>query len=146
MQLATKSIEAGEAVWFAADIGEQVDHRTGIMHPEIFTPEGLFQLRPDEKPKELSVRDRRYNWSITPTHAMALISFDKPAGANKPVKFLVENSWSERAGDKGDYHMYREWFEQNVFEIVVNKKHLSDKEREIWEGAAERLKPSDWFY
>lgn len=46
---------------------------------------------------------------------------------NNPLKYLVENSWGEKIGEKntGNFIMSDEWFDENVYLIVVDKKCLS---------------------
>ena len=40
-------------------------------------------------------------------------------------RWRVENSWGEERGDKGYILMTNDWFKHFVFEIVVDKKHVS---------------------
>ena len=41
-------------------------------------------------------------------------------------RWRVENSWGEDAGNNGYYTMNDNWFEPNVFEIVVAPECLSE--------------------
>lgn len=40
------------------------------------------------------------------------------------VKFRVENSWGEERGEKGYLLMTKEWFNEFMFEVVVDKKYV----------------------
>ena len=59
------------------------------------------------------------------THAMLItaVTLDKD---RKPRKWRVENSWGDDRGDKGYVLFTQEWFEQFVFEIVVDKKFVPE--------------------
>ena len=68
------------------------------------------------------VPDRVLFRDTTPNHAMVFIGVDHDDGV--PSKWLVENSWGTDRGDKGRWAMYDEWFTDNVFAVIVHKRHL----------------------
>ena len=41
---------------------------------------------------------------------------------DKPNKWKIENSWGNEAGKEGYYTATDEWFDNFVFQAVVNKK------------------------
>ena len=47
---------------------------------------------------------------------------------NKPTRWKIENSWGEKAGNKGYYIASDTWFDKYVFEAVVNRKYLNKKQ------------------
>ena len=55
------------------------------------------------------------------THAMVICGVHVDPVTNKPVRYKVENSWGEGAGEKGWFMMTDEWFSEYVFQIVVPK-------------------------
>lgn len=45
-------------------------------------------------------------------------------GDGKPLKWRVENSWGDERGDKGYLLMTQKWFDEFMFEVVVDKKFI----------------------
>ncbi|MBQ1374096.1 MAG: aminopeptidase, partial [Aeriscardovia sp.] len=62
-----------------------------------------------------------------PTHAMVLAGVDLQNG--EPVRWKVENSWGDKIGKKGYMVMSQAWFEEYTYEVVVNKKYLTDEQK-----------------
>ncbi len=143
--LVEKSITAGEPVWFAADVFKDIDPSTGILHPSLKNHEGLYDFKPNEKPKTLSAKIKQWLRIGMPTHAMAIVGIDRPNRKESIVKFKVENSWG-MMGDMGYFHMYREWFEEHVYEVIIHKSLLSEDQFNLWNGSAEVLEKSDGYY
>ena len=48
-----------------------------------------------------------------------------------PLKWRVENSWGEDSGSKGFWTMYDNWFDMNVYNIIVLKKYVPEKVQDI---------------
>jgi bleomycin hydrolase len=74
----------------------------------------------------LSKADRLIYGESLMTHAMVFtgVSLDDKGTV---TKFRVENSWGEaRGGDKGYLLMTAEWFKQYGYEVVVDKKYVSE--------------------
>jgi hypothetical protein len=63
--------------------------------------------------------------------------------ADKVGKFKVENSWGDVGDENGFYTMTREWFTMFGYEIVINKKHLSDEQLKILKTKPIIVKDSD---
>lgn len=49
-----------------------------------------------------------------------------------PLKFRVENSWGDDRGEKGYLLMTSEWFDEFVFEIVVDKSRVSQEVLDVF--------------
>ena len=60
------------------------------------------------------------------SHAMCVtgVSLDENGA---PVKWKIENSWSEEHGEKGYYIMDDEWFDNFVYQAVIRRKYLGEK-------------------
>ena len=71
------------------------------------------------------------------SHAMTLIAADLRDG--KPVKWMVENSWGEASGYKGNLIMTDEWFNEYMFRLVVETKYVPAKVMELFKQKPVRL-------
>ena len=76
------------------------------------------------------------------THAMVLtgVNLDEDG---KPTRWRVENSWGKDAGKEGYYVMSDRWFDEYTYQIVVNKKYLTQQQRTIIDEEPIKLKPWD---
>ena len=116
-ELARDAIINGEPVWFGCDVGPQMVRKEGIWDAGLYDYSGLYgaDLAMD---KEIRVR---FGESAM-THAMLLTGVDVLDGETR--RWRVENSWGDEGGDKGFYTMADNWFDEYVFEVVVNKSQL----------------------
>ena len=71
------------------------------------------------------------------SHAMTLMAVDLDANG-QPKKWMVENSWGPGANN-GHLIMTDEWFNEYMFRLVVNKKYITDKVREVLKQTPTRL-------
>ena len=127
--LVRASLEAGHAVGFSADVNRNdIDHGTGIMHPGIFNRTRLYGAR---LIRDLPRRDDIYFGTASSKHAMAIVGLDR-SKTGSAIKYRVANSWGAGLGDNGIYHMYAEWFEENVFKLAVHESVLTDRERDAY--------------
>lgn len=129
-ELVRASIEAGYAVGFSADIDRNdIDHRRGIMHPSIFSRARIYG---SQIIRDLPRREDIYLGIASSKHAMAIVGVDAPRLRSRPLKYKVVNSWGPDIGDGGVYHMYADWFEENVFKLAVHESVLAEREREAY--------------
>jgi bleomycin hydrolase len=63
------------------------------------------------------------------SHAMTLVAVDLDKNG-KPKKWLVENSWGPGAND-GHLIMTDKWFDEYMFRLVVNKKYITSKVKNV---------------
>ena len=133
---AIKSIKNDEAVWFGCDVGKMFNRELGIMDMDLYDYEKLF----DSKFKMNKASRLEYGDSAM-THAMLFTGVDLKG--NTPTKWRVENSWGDKNGDKGYYLMSDSWFDEYNYEVVVDKKYLSNKSLEIFNRKPHNLEPWD---
>ena len=133
---AIKSIKNDEAVWFGCDVGKMFNRELGIMDMDLYDYEKLF----DTKFKMNKASRLEYGDSAM-THAMLFTGVDLKR--NTPRKWRVENSWGDKNGDKGYYLMSDSWFDEYNYEVVVDKKYLSNKILEIFNREPHNLEPWD---
>ena len=62
---------------------------------------------------------------------------------DKPTKWKIENSWGPDAGINGYYTATDKWFDLFVYQIVVNKKYLTEDEKKYLEKKPIHLNPWD---
>lgn len=74
-------------------------------------------------------------------HAMLITGVDLIDG--KPVKWKIENSWGDSVGVKGYYVMSDSYFDTFVYQAVINKKFLNEKEKKAVAAEPIHLKPWD---
>ncbi|AYE60758.1 oligoendopeptidase E PepE [Lactobacillus helveticus] len=120
-------LKDGEAVWFGNDVLRQMDRKTGYLDTNLYKLDDLFGV--DLK---MSKADRLKTGVGEVSHAMTLVGVDEDNGEVRQWK--VENSWGDKSGAKGYYVMNNEWFNDYVYEVVVHKKYLTDKQKELTEG------------
>ena len=139
VKLAEESLRAGTPVWIAADIRRDNDVTSGILHPGIFDRRKIYSSSSHEVRGPKHRRWRAQLKVSSGNHAMILTGFDQPDPAKPVVKFKVENSWGTDSGDHGIYHMYRAWFLEHVYEVIVPKRLLSPaqlKKLSQWEESS----------
>ncbi len=115
---ALKTLLDGEAVVFACDVGEDNANDKGIFRPGIYDYESVYGVD-----LGMDKRDKFLYGDLTANHMMLISACDTLNG--EVTKWKVENSWGTDRGDGGFWTMYDDWFNNNVFEIIIHKKHLS---------------------
>lgn len=135
---AVKQLKDGYPVWFGCDVGRSsiVEDERAILDTKAVDYESLFNV--DLKLSKEDALD--YGYSMM-THAMTFTGVQMDG--NEALRFKVENSWGEKFGYKGHFVMTSDWFDQYVYQIVVNKKYLTEKSRKDYEKEPKELKPWD---
>lgn len=135
---AVKQLKDGYPVWFGCDVGRSsvVEDERAMLDTKAVDYESLFNV--DLKLSKEDALD--YGYSMM-THAMTFTGVQM--NGNEPLRFKVENSWGEKFGYKGHFVMTSDWFDQYVYQVVVNKKYLPEKLRKAYEKKAKELSPWD---
>ena len=121
-ELTLKQLRDKEAVWFGCDMGKNLDRESGYMHDDLyFYNEALASCIDLDKGKRLDYCDGKM------THAMIF------SGVNiideEVNRWKVENSWGKEVGENGIFVMSDSWFDEHVYQVVINKKHLSEEQK-----------------
>lgn len=139
-ELTKKAIDGGQPVPFAADVTKDVDNNTGIMHPRLFDRSAIYEV------PRMTRKEKAYTSRLGANHEMMFAGYDQPDPKGPIVKFKDENSWSEKYGTKGVYHVYYEWFMENVFDILIHKRFLTPTMRKLWNGKPKVIRDTSTWY
>lgn len=135
-ELAINQLKDGETVWFGSDCGKAGDREGGVWDDATFDIDTLFKINSEmSKGAMLDTRESAMN------HAMVItgVNLDNET----PTKWKIENSWGDEVADKGYYVATDSWFTKYVYQVVVNKKYLTQEERDSLKEEKIRLKPWD---
>ncbi len=129
-------LKDGEPVWFGSDCRKESDREEGIWDDYSFDVDRLFQIDTEmSKEAMLDTRESAMN------HAMVITGVNLVD--DKPTKWKIENSWGDKQANKGYYVATDSWFDKYVFQAVINKKYLTDSEKQDLEKDPIRLNPWD---
>mmetsp|Transcript_53204 Transcript_53204/g.84925 ORF Transcript_53204/g.84925 Transcript_53204/m.84925 type:complete len:471 (+) Transcript_53204:43-1455(+) len=118
---AIQRLSDGHPVWFGCDVGKHFYSDDGVMDLNNFD----YQLLLGMDLKTMTKADRlRYGESLM-THAMVFTAVDLDKD-KKPIKWRVENSWSDSRGHKGYCLMTDAWFDEYNYQLVIPKSVLKE--------------------
>lgn len=126
------SLVSDEPVWFACDVGTDLDSDDGIMDNKRFDYEAVIG-----ESIRFSKADMMTMKTLAPTHAMVFsgvhIEVSQEGEHLSTKKWRVENSWGincemEWHPDSGMWQMSDEWFDQNVFMAVIDINHFQTED------------------
>lgn len=126
-ELTKKSIDEKYPVWFGCDVGNEWDRSSGVQHPGIIDFNSVIGLD-----FNLNKEKRLKTFSSLPNHAMLITGYHEDQ--NKVNRWKVENSWGKCSGSDGFLLMTDKWMDEYVFQILVNKKLLTEDELKIIEN------------
>jgi len=133
----TAQLKDGEPVWFGCDVGQWSDRDLGIMDTELFNYQDLLDTKFSlDKGQRL-----QYGESIL-THAMVFTGVNIN-DQDQAERWKVQNSWGEKVGEDGFFIMSNDWFKEFNYEVVINKKYLSEADLKSYQKDPVVLKPWD---
>ncbi len=139
-RLAIAQLKDNLPVWFGCDVSQNYLAAEGIMSTDALDVDSLFGF-PVEGCMDRAER-LDYGESAM-THAMVLEGVNLDT-AGKPTLWKVENSWGKDHGKQGFDSIGDPWFDEYVYQVVVDKKYLTDEQRSIFETEEPRvLEPWD---
>lgn len=136
-ELIIQSLRKGEPVWFGSDVAPYGERQEGYWDDQAFDYETMFDSKFDVSKEEgLDLRLSAMG------HAMLItgVSLDEK---DAPIKWKIENSWSDQNGHKGYYVMSNTWFSKYSYQAVVKKDLLNKKQKEALAKKPSHLNPWD---
>jgi len=135
-KMAIASIKDNKAMYMSCDVNKFLDRDRGVLDPRNFDYESLLGTT-----FGMDKADRIRTHASASSHAMTLVAVDLD-GNDKPVKWMVENSWGPGANN-GHLIMTDKWFDEYLFRVVVNKKYITPEVEKILKQQPTLLPPWD---
>lgn len=117
-EMAIASIKDNTAMYFSCDVRKFWSKDKGTLDLNNIDYASLFRTS-----FPMNKKERIQTFASGSTHAMTLIAVDLDEQGT-PKKWMVENSWGEKSGYKGNLIMTDEWFNEYMFRLVVEKKYV----------------------
>ncbi len=117
-EMAIASIKDNTAMYFSCDVRKFWNKDKGTLDLNNIDYASLFRTS-----FPMTKKERIQTFASGSTHAMTLIAVDLDEQGT-PKKWMVENSWGEKSGYKGNLIMTDEWFNEYMFRLVVEKKYV----------------------
>ena len=124
-RMAIAQLQDGRPVWFGSDIAFMVSRKSGVMAPGVFDIEGVTGFG-----FGMGKGDRFRHRLFTSTHAMLIVGVNLVDG--RPTRWKVENSWGDDKGSKGYFAMSDSWFDEYVYQVVVDRRFLTAEQAEAY--------------
>ena len=117
-------------VWFGCDVGQSFIREEGIMDTAALDVDALFGFEVEGCMDRAERLD--YGESLM-THAMVLEGVNLDADG-RPTLWKVENSWGKDHGRNGFDTLSNPWFDEYVYQVVVDRKYLTEEERATFDS------------
>ena len=135
--LIVRQLKDGKPVWFGSDVGSMGERSMGIWSDKIYDFDGTlgidFSMTKEER---LNIRESAMN------HAMVITGVNLDENG-VPNRWKIENSWSDQNGEKGYYVMNAGWFDKFVYQAVIEKSYLDEKQLEALQTEPMHFMPWD---
>ncbi len=136
---AIAQLKDGHPVWFGSDCVQFATRKEGVFDRASVALEQLWNVKFGfTKGEALTYGDSAMN------HAMVILGVNLDQ-KKQPNRWRIENSWGKDAGNEGYYVASQEWFEDYVYQVVVNKKYLDKATQKLLDQPLKELEPWDPF-
>ena len=122
-RMAIAQLQDGRPVCFGCDVAFMMSRENGVMSPEVFDIEGMTGIG-----FGMDKGDRFRHRMFLATHIMLIVGVNLVDG--KPTRWKVENSWGDEKGRKGYFVMTDAWFDEYVYQVVVDRRFLTPEQSE----------------
>lgn len=132
-----KSIDNDEPCYIACDVEQNFSYDYTLLSDKLFDYDKLLNLK-----LKLTKKDLHTMYAGGGTHAMCVVGYDKNPNDKYPNRWKIQNSWGRIYGmhgqsEPGYIHMMDDWFDNHVYEVVIDKKYLSETVLEKYENCKE---------
>ena len=131
-EMAIASIKDSTMMYFSCDVGKFFDRERGLLDVNYYDYGSLMGTT-----FGMDKKQRIQTFASGSSHAMTLMAVDLDANGT-PKKWMVENSWGPGA-NSGHLIMTDEWFNEYMFRLVVDKKYITDKVKDVLKQTPTRL-------
>ena len=138
-ELAVAQLRDDLPVWFGCDVAQSYLSDEGIMDTAALDVDGLFGFPVEGA---LNRAERLMYGESAMTHAMVLQGVNLDDKSHTTL-WKVENSWGKDHGRDGYDTITDAWFEQYVYQIVIDRAYLTDEERAAYDAKPIELAPWD---
>jgi len=137
-QACVATLKAGIPIFFGSDVGKFSNTTAGIMDIDLIDYRLGFNtdILGPEGSNRLSKADRLRTGESAMTHAMVLTAVHVDDKSGQTVRWRVQNSWGEDAGNKGWFVMSDAWMDEFVYQAVVHPRFLSKEVRSVLDKEA----------
>ena len=132
-----KQLKDGHPVWFGSDCAKFGLRKAGIFDRNSMNIEELFDIN-----YEFTKGERLIYGDSAMNHAMVILGVNLDENG-APDKWRIENSWGKDSGMEGYYVASDAWFDEFVYQVVVDKKYLTKKTLKLFEQEPIELEPWD---
>ena len=136
---AVAMLRAGSPVFFGCDVGKYLEGSNGVLDPHMYEYDTGFGITVGSA-TALNKAERLATGESGMTHAMLITGVhveeaeeggDSTGGGEKTARWKVENSWGKDSGYKGYLVMADSWFDEFLFQIVVDPRFVDQKVRDV---------------
>ena len=128
----------GHPVWFGSDCAQFSARPLGILDRASTNVEQLLGIH-----YEFTKADRLTYGDSAMNHAMVFLGVNLNA-QGQPDRWRIENSWGKEAGVHDGYFIASDsWFDDFVYQVVVNRKYLKPETAALYKQPMTELEPWD---
>ncbi len=131
-QMGIASIKDSTMMYFSCDVGKFFDRERGVLDVNYYDYGSLMGTT-----FGMDKKQRIQTFDSGSSHAMTLMAVDLDAN-DQPKKWMVENSWGPGA-NSGHLIITDQWFNEYMFRLVVERKFITDKVKDVLKQKPVRL-------